>query len=113
VNSPYTQDLEQRFAKEALLQKLNFSKDYEDRRSLNSGQFFLVTDCRIVQSTEQQRVLDLICSNQQVVNVALNDELLLAMTTMLQLASQQAVWDFTFTEQTVLSASSNTTTLLH
>jgi hypothetical protein len=113
VNSPYTQNLEQRFAKEELLQKLNFSKDYENRRSLNSGQFFLVTDCRIVQSNNQQRVLDLICSNQQVVNVALNDELLLAMTNMLQLASQQAVWDFAFTEQTLLSGSSNTTTLLH
>jgi hypothetical protein len=113
VNSPYIQDLEQRFAKEEMLQKLNFSNDYGERNSLNSGQLFLVSDCRIVQPTDQQRVLELICSNQQIVNVALNDELLLAVTNMLQLASQQAAWDFALTEQTLLSGSHNTTTLLH
>ena len=113
VNSPYTQDLEQRFAKEELLQKLNFSSDYEDRQSLNSGQLFLVSDCRIVEPNNQHRVLELLCSNQQTVSVALNDELLLAVMNMLQLASQQAVWDFASTEQTLLAGSSNMNTLLH
>lgn len=113
INSPYTQTLEQRFAKGELLQKLNFSSDYEDRQSLNSGQLFLVSDCRIVESTNQQRVLELLCSNQQTVSVVLNDELLMAVTNMLQLASQQAAWDFTSTEQTLLADSNNMTTLLH
>lgn len=113
VNSPYTQNLEQRFAKEEMLQKLNFSNDYEERNSLNSGQLFLVSDCRIVQPNDQQCVLELICSNQQTVSVALNDELLLAVTNMLQRASQQAEWDFACTEQTLLSNLNNATTLLH
>ena len=112
VNSPYTQDLEQRFAKEEMLQKLNFSQEYEERRSVNSEQLLLVVDCRIVQS-DNQRFLELLCSNQQTVTVALNDELLLAITNMLQLASQQAQWDFVLTEQTLLSGSSDTTKLLH
>lgn len=112
VNSPYTQDLEQRFAKEAMLQKLNFSKEYEQRSALNSGQPFLVSDCNIVQPNKQ-RVLELICANKQTVSVALSDELLLAMTNMLQRASQQAEWDVVCTEQTLLSDLSNATTLLH
>lgn len=113
VNSPYTQELEQRFAKEAMLQNLNFSKEYEERQSINSGKLFLAIDCRTVQNAHQQRALELICSNQQTVTVALNDELLLAMTNMLQLASQQAVWDVAGTEQALLAGSGNTTTLLH
>jgi len=113
VNSPYTQDLEQHFAKEEMLQKLNFSKEYQERDSLNLEQLFLVGDCRIVEPTHQQRVLELICTNQQTVNVALDDELLLAVTNMLQLASQQAAWDVALTEQTLLSGSSNINTLLH
>jgi hypothetical protein len=113
VNAPYTQNLEQRFAKEEMLQKLNFSNDYEQRNSLNSGQLFLVSDCHIVQSNDQQRVLELICTNQQTVSVVLNDELLLAMTNMLQRASQQAEWDFARAEQTLLPNLHNATTLLH
>lgn len=112
VNSPYTQDLEQRFAKEALMQRLNFSKAYEQRSSLNSGQPFLASDCLIVQANKQ-RVLKLICSNNQTVSVVLNDELLLAVTNMLQRASQQAEWNFVSSEQTLLSDSSNSPTLLH
>jgi hypothetical protein len=113
VNAPYTQALEQRFAKETILKKLNFSTEYEKRSALNSEQLFLVSDCRIIQSTNQQRILELICSNKQTVSVALNDELLLGVTNMLQLASQQAAWDLAFTEQILLSGASNTNTLLH
>jgi hypothetical protein len=112
INAPYTQEVEQRFAKEEILQKLNFSKAYEERNSLNLGQLFLVGECRITQSNNQ-RVLDLLCSNQQTVSVVLNDELILAISSMLQHACQQAAWDFAFSEQTLLFRSNNSTTLLH
>jgi hypothetical protein len=113
VNSPYTQDLEQRFSKEAMLQNLNFSKEYEERQPINSEKLFLVSECHIIQNASQQRALELICTNQQTVTVALNDELLLAMMNMLQLASQQAAWDVAVTEQYLLTGSGNNTTLLH
>jgi superfamily I DNA and RNA helicase len=113
VNTPYTQNLEQRFAKEELLQKLNFSDSYEERQSLNQGKIFLVNDCRLLQPNDHQSVLEFICLNQQTVSVTLNDEFLMGLTNMLQLAGQQAAWDFAFTEQTLLPDLSHTTTLLH
>ena len=113
INTPYSQALEQRFAQEELLKKIDFSKDYEERQSLNQGQLFLVIDCLFIESDAGQRKLELICANKQTVSVALNDELLLGLTNLLQQASQQATWDFAFSEQTLLTHSKDSNTLLH
>jgi hypothetical protein len=113
INIPYNDALEQQFAKQEMLQKLNFSSNYEQRQSLNQGQLFLVTDCRLPEKNNQPRVLELICSNNQTLNLALNDELLLGLANMLKQASQQAEWLFMVSEQTLLATSSNSKLLLH
>jgi hypothetical protein len=113
INTPYNQELEQQFAKQEMTQKLNFSTDYEQRQSLNQGLLFLVTDCRLLEKNNQQRVLKLICANNRTLTIALNDELLLGLANMLKQACQQAEWLFTAPEQTLSPASDNKRFLLH
>ena len=113
INTPYNDALEQQFSKQEMLQKLNFSTDYEQRQSLNQGQLFLVSDCRLLEQHNQQRVLELICLNNRTLSVALNNELLLGLANMLKLASQQAEWLFIASEQMLLMTSGDSKLLLH
>lgn len=112
INMPYNQQLEQQLVKQEKTQKLNFTDEYQKRELLNEGELFLAVDCRIVEGSNKRPILDLICSNKKVVNVALSDELLLGLANMLQKACVSAEWQLVITEQTLLAMNSKPN-LLH
>lgn len=105
VNTPYNQALEQQFVKQEMTQKLNFKDEYQERELLNREQVFLVRDCRVV-AQDGKFVLDLFCVNQQVVSLALNNTLLLGLSSMLQKACWSAQWHLVVSEQSLLSSGS-------
>lgn len=109
---PKTQHLLQEFAKEAATQKLNFSEQYQQRNTLNNRTLFLVNDCQITAFENNSVFLELFCTQEQTVKIALNSTLLLALVNILKLAIQQTAWDFSAVNQLSL-LDSNNTSLLH
>lgn len=103
----------QEMTKNAVTQKLDFSTEYQARKQVNSQQLFLVHECKISITPKNKVNLELKCTNKQSINLVLNDDLLMGMTNMLQLATRQAEWDFTLSESALLPPQENSKRLLH
>ena len=103
----------QEMSKNAISQNLDFSTDYQPRKPIQTEKSLLVQQCQILIPLNQPMSLDLLCTNQQNVNLVLNDELLMALTNMLQLAIRQANWDFFSTDSLLIPNLINANYSLH
>jgi hypothetical protein len=111
-HSPHTQNLLQDFAKEAAAQQLNFSEQYQARKTINNKSLLLASSCQVSVMDNEHAFLELLCTREQSVKVGLNSTLLLALVNILKLAVQQAQWHITDLENPLLLSNSNTA-LLH
>ena len=103
----------QEINKNAVSQNLDFSTDYQPRKPIETEQSLLVHQCQILHPENQTMNLDLLCTNKQNVNLVLNDELLMALTTMLQRAVSQANWSFLSTDSFLIPNLVNANYSLH
>jgi|GEM_PF-3044770 len=85
------------FAQQANEQKsienMDFHSAYMADRAAVSEQPLLVVDCTLVAPKDKAAYFSMQCANTQMVKIALNHELIFAMTNMLQLSTREAGWD--------------------
>ncbi len=108
--NPY---IAQEMNKNAISQQLDFSTDYQDRKPIQTEQSLLVQQCQILTPPNEAMSLNLLCANNQTVNFVLNDEVLMALTNMLQLAIRQANWAFFSTDSLLIPNVMNANYSLH
>jgi hypothetical protein len=113
VDSPQAQELLQSFAKESAAQQLDFSEEYKKRSSANSEELLLAHECQVAKIGNNIPTLEFVCTNGQTVKVVLNQELSLALSSMLQMAAREAAWDLAFSEQSSLLSPVTANTVLH
>lgn len=97
----------QSFAREVAEQKsienMDFKSEYLTDRQTRTEEPMLAIQCAIVTDEElssgkaKPPTLELQCTNGQAVKMALNNELVLAVTNMMQLATREAGWDLLMT----------------
>jgi len=85
------------FAQEVSTQKtienMDFQSAYSTDRTAVSEQPLLVVDCTLVAPKDKAAYFSMQCANTQMVKIALNSELIFAMTNMLQLSTRETSWD--------------------
>ncbi len=85
------------FSREATEQKkienLDFKSEYVVDRQPRSGAPMLASQCLIFAEDNSAPQLELQCTNGQSVKIALTNELVHAVTNMMQLATREAGWD--------------------
>lgn len=85
------------FAHEANTQKaienMDFNSAYIAERQAVTETPLLVVDCTLVAPKDSAAYFSMQCANTQVIKIALNSELIFAMTNMLQLSTREAGWD--------------------
>ncbi len=113
VHSPEAQELLQTFAKESATQKLDFAEEYKKRSPVNGEELLLAQDCHIVKNDNALPTLEFVCTNGRTIKVALNQDLSLALISMLQLATKEAAWDLAFSEQLSLLSPVTANSVLH
>jgi hypothetical protein len=113
VHSPQAQELLQSFAKESAAQQLNFSEEYKRRNPVNNEEVLLAHECHIAKIGDDSSTLELVCTNGQTIKVVLNQDLSLALISMLQMAAKEAAWDLAFSEQSSLLSPVTTNTVVH
>jgi hypothetical protein len=89
------------FAREVAEQKaiehMDFKSEYVTDRQTLTDEPMLAIQCIIISAENQLPHLELQCKNGQAVKIALSNELVHAMTNMMQLATREAGWDLTMT----------------
>jgi len=108
----------QSFIKEADHQKkienLDFKSEYIADRQARSEAPLLAVQCMVVTIGSLPPQLELQCTNGQSVNIALTNELVHAVTSMMQLATREAGWDLLVSaDNTQVSIMSSPTSMLH
>jgi hypothetical protein len=109
AHSPQAQD----FAKESAARQLDFSEEYKKRSPVNSEELLLAQDCHVVENDDALSTLEFVCTNGRTIKVVLNQDLSLALISMLQLATKEAAWDLAFSEQSSLLSPVTAHTVLH
>lgn len=93
------------FAREAAEQKaienMDFKSNYLTNREARTDEPLVATACTVISAANTSPQLELHCKNGQVVKIALNNELVHALTNMMQLATREAAWDLLFTTETM------------
>jgi hypothetical protein len=90
--SEATRQFEQEADAVGQLENLDFSTAYQQRPSVVSEQELIVVDTRFVSINDQLNHMQLVCANGMNVNMSLNHQLVLAISRMLMVASQDAGW---------------------
>lgn len=89
------------FAREVAEQKaiehMDFKSEYVTNRQNLTDEPMLAIQCTVISAEEQLPHLELQCKNGQAVKIALSNELVHAMTNMMQLATREAGWDLMMT----------------
>jgi hypothetical protein len=80
-------------AEQETLDNMDFKSVYISERQARSEEPMLAVECLLVDAENQQSHLELHCQNGQIVKMALTNELLQAVTSMMQLAIRDAGWD--------------------
>lgn len=111
--SPQAEKLKQSFAKESAAQQLDYTGQYEARSALNADENFLVQECSLSVAENGIENLHMLCTNNQTLNIALNEDLSFALINMLQLVTKEAEWDFAFSGQSSVLTSAVTSKALH
>lgn len=113
TDSSQAQGLLQTFSKESATQKMDFSEEYKMRSPVNSKELLLAQDCHVVKHDNTLPTLEFICTNGRTINMALNQDLSLALIGMLQLSTKDVAWDLAFSEQSLLLGPAAAHTILH
>lgn len=79
------------------IQSLDFKSEYIADRQPRSEAPMLAIQCLVVNVDKLPPQLELLCTNGQSVKMALTNELVHAVTNMMQLATREAGWDLTMT----------------
>lgn len=86
---------------------------YHDARTTDAGPFALITDCKLVNMDHTESMLELHSQDGEVYSLAMTAELSHALTTMLQLASQEASWDLGLATDRIVLANEAAPYVLH
>jgi len=84
-------------AEQQSLENMDFKSVYVADRQTRTEEPMLAVQCMIVSIENQQPHLELQCKNGQSVKMALSNELVHAVTNMMQLATREAGWDLLMT----------------
>jgi len=107
----------QEFAREAAEQKIienmDFKSEYLTDRQMRTAEPLLAIQCEIIPVENQTSHLELQCLEGQTVKIALNSELVHAMTNMMQLATREAGWDLQLAPDNSPVSLTSTQSLLH
>jgi len=105
------------FAREAAEQKaienMDFKASYVANREARTDEPLLAIQCMVVSAENTVPQLELHCKNGQVVKMALNNELVHAITSMMQLATREAAWDLLLTTEVVQVNLTPSSAVLH
>ncbi len=105
------------FAREVAEQKaiehMDFKSEYVTDRQTLTDEPMLAVQCVVIAVENQLPNLELQCKNGQAVKIALSNELVHAMTNMMQLATREAGWDLTMTADKNPIGANLTQQLLH
>ncbi|MCB5185296.1 hypothetical protein LG201_08775 [Methylobacillus gramineus] len=111
------EELLERFNQEAdnlsLIQGINLSGAYQDRKIAEADPPVLVTDCKLVHIDHLESMLEFHSQTGEVYSIALTEELNHAISGMLQLATQEAAWDLGFSTDMIVLADEATQHVLH
>ena len=88
-------------AEQKAIENMDFKSDYVANREALTKEPLVAIQCLIVSAENTPPHLELHCKNVQVVKIALNKELVHAMTNMLQLATREAAWDLLLSNEAV------------
>ncbi len=99
--------------KSVALKKLDFTSEYKPRQSINQDTILLAKDCHILKSASQQASLELVCSNNQIIKLLLTQDLIMALTNMLQLVSKETAWELPLSVNIPVMSSIQASTALH
>ena len=91
------QSFEREATEQKSIQDMDFKSEYIADRQTRTDEPMLATACVITSAENQPPHLELQCKNGQSVKMALNNELVHAMTNMMQLATREAGWDLSIT----------------
>ena len=86
---------------------------YHDAKTTDAGQFALITDCKLVNMDHTESMLELHSQDGEVYSLVMTAELSHALTTMLQLASQEASWDLGLATDRIVLANEAAPYVLH
>lgn len=100
-------------AEQKAIQHMDFKSEYTTDRQTLTDEPMLAIQCIIISAENQLPHLELQCKNGQAVKIALSNELVHAMTNMMQLATREAGWDLTMTADKNLVGSNFSQQLLH
>lgn len=103
----------QEMAKNTLTQQLDFSTEYQTRKPMQTGQLFLVHECNMINTASKSINLELLCTNKKSIKLVLNDQLLVALINMLQLAIRHADWGLSVSDSLLMPYSENSKYSLH
>lgn len=98
---------------QAPMKRMDFSETYDDSRSDLTGAPLLPRECRILALDNGQHVMELQTDGQMNLRIPMNQELIQALTNMLQITSKDAGWDLSFAEGVTLIPESTNRPVLH
>lgn len=112
------EELVEHFAQSAIAlpmmrQGAMMSGAYHDAKTTDAGPFVLITDCKLVNMDHTESMLELNSQAGEVYSLAMTAELSHALTTMLQLASQEASWDLGLATDRIVLANEAAPYVLH
>jgi hypothetical protein len=112
-----TSDALDQAAKQATEQKtlkqLDFTETYDASRTNLTDAPILPRECRILALDNGQHVMELLADEQLNLRIPMNQELIQALTNMLQITSKEAGWDLSFAEGVTLMPESANRPVLH
>lgn len=112
-----TSDALDQAAKQATEQKtlkqLDFTETYDASRTNLTDAPILPRECRILALDNGQHVMELLAAEQLNLRIPMNQELIQALTNMLQITSKEAGWDLSFAEGVTLMPESTNRPVLH
>ena len=92
---------------------MDFKSEYVTNRQTLTDEPMLAIQCIIISTENQLPHLELQCKNGQAVKIALSNELVHAMTNMMQLATREAAWDLMMAADKTPIGSNISQQLLH
>lgn len=105
------------FAQEVKSQKsienMDFRADYDANRQTLTETALLAVQAMMITTEQSQTHLELQCKNGQAIKIALNQEIIHAITNMMQLATREAGWDLALNTETAQLKTNNPHVVLH
>ncbi|MCB5191151.1 hypothetical protein LG198_10470 [Methylobacillus arboreus] len=96
-----------------LIKGINLSGAYHDQKPAGEEPPVLITDCKLVHMDHMESMLDLYSQAGEVYSIAMTAELNHALSSMLQLATQEAAWDLGLRTDRIVLADEAAQHVLH